>query len=118
LGENIISEILSSKNIKYFEQKSFDGLKYKSNLYFDFYLPDYNLCIEFDGMQHKKAYYFFGGENALKERVLRDEIKNNYCKSNNINLLRLNFQVNYLTKERISKNIEEKIFETLNDCKI
>lgn len=115
IGENIISEILTNKSIKYEEQKSFDDLKYKSNLYFDFYLPKYNLCIEFDGLQHTKNYYFFGGENALIDRIKRDEIKNKYCLENNINLLRVSYQISYLTRDRIFSKIEDKIIETLNE---
>ncbi len=115
IGENIISEILSSKRVNYIEQKDFEGLKSKSKLYFDFYIPEYNLCIEFDGLQHKKAYSFFGGEEALKERMLRDDIKNNYCKENNINLLRISHQINYKIRDRVYNIIEEKISSVLNE---
>ena len=45
-------KILEFLNIKYEEQKTFEGLKYIGKLRFDFYLPDYNLCIEFQGKQH------------------------------------------------------------------
>lgn len=115
IGENIITEILSLNKLNYIEQKNFEGLKYKSNLYFDFYLPEYNLCIEFDGLQHTKAYSFFGGEEALKERKLRDVIKNNYCKENNINLLRISHQINYKIRDRVYNIIEEKINNVLNE---
>lgn len=61
---------------------------------FDFYLPDYNLMIEYDGEQHYMSVNF--GENntklmeeRLKIRQKNDQIKNNYCKANNINLLRI-----------------------------
>lgn len=118
IGENIISEILTSKNINYSEQESFDGLKFKSNLYFDFYLPDYNLCIEFDGMQHKIAYDFFGGENALLERIKRDDIKNKYCKDNNIYLLRMSYQINYKSRNNIYFKIKEKIENILDEIQI
>jgi very-short-patch-repair endonuclease len=115
IGENIISEILNSKNIKYYEQKTFDGLIFKSNLYFDFYLPDYNLCIEFDGLQHKTPYDFFGGESALSERMKRDEIKNAYCENKNIYLLRISYQINYKCRNNIYFKIKEKIESILNE---
>ena len=90
-GERIISEILELKNIKYIKQKTFEGCVYKSKLKFDFYLSDYNMCIEYDGIQHYKPIGFFGGVNSLKMTKIRDEIKNNYCKDNNIQLLRIKY---------------------------
>lgn len=60
---------------------------------FDFYLPRYNLFIEYDGEQHYKPVRFFGNEedaeNVFKRTQEHDKIKNQYCKDNNINLLRI-----------------------------
>lgn len=52
LGEDKIESILKEKHIKYFTQYSFADCKNKRPLRFDFYLPDYNCCIEYDGRQH------------------------------------------------------------------
>lgn len=51
-GEKEIRRYLKDKNIKYKSQKTFDDCKYKQKLQFDFYLPEYNLCIEYNGIQH------------------------------------------------------------------
>ena len=115
IGEGIISEILSENKIKFEEQKNFNNLKFKNKLYFDFYLPEYNLCIEFDGLQHSKSYYFFGGEEALINRIKRDKIKNQYCLDNNIKLLRMSYQISYKTRDRIYSKIERKIIDILNE---
>ena len=32
----------------------------------DFYLPEYNMCIEYDGIQHFESVTFFGGDKYLK----------------------------------------------------
>ena len=56
---------------------------------FDFYLPDYNTCIEYDGELHYKAVDYFGGDDALMNTKCRDEIKTQYCKENNIKLIRI-----------------------------
>ena len=56
---------------------------------FDFYLPAYNLCIEFDGEQHFKSIKHFGGEKRLSIQKIKDNIKTEYCKNNNIKLLRI-----------------------------
>ena len=58
---------------------------------FDFYLPDYNLCIEYDGEQHFKPLKHFGGEKDLTERQENDKIKTNYCLENKISLLRIRY---------------------------
>lgn len=61
---------------------------------FDFYLPDYNLMIEYDGEQHYMPVNFGENDTKLMEEKLKirqknDQIKNNYCKVNNIDLLRI-----------------------------
>lgn len=59
-------------------------------LRFDFYLPDYNCCIEYDGIQHYKDNDFF--KSTVKENQYRDETKNLYCKNNNIDLIRISYK--------------------------
>ena len=86
-GENAVKLYLESNNIKFEQQKMFDGCIYKSKLRFDFYLPDFNTCIEFQGIQHRKPVMYFGGEIAFKETLARDEIKSDYCKTNYIELI-------------------------------
>jgi len=61
---------------------------------FDFYLPDYNTCIEFDGEQHFNKFRFELDESRLIKTKKRDIIKNNFCEKNNINLLRIKFNQN------------------------
>ena len=95
-GEKRISEYLDSLNITYIPQKSFDGCIYKSKLKYDFYLPDYNMCIEYDGEQHFSPVDFAGkgiewANNNFKLTQIKDEIKNKYCKDNGINIIRIPF---------------------------
>ena len=91
-GERFISQLLQSYNINYTPQKSFDDLKHKKLLYYDFYLPELNVCIEYDGEQHFKPILYWGDEKAFKELQLKDKLKNEYCISNNIPLLRLTYK--------------------------
>ena len=88
-GEIRIKTYLIRKNINYIWQKKFDDCKNINKLPFDFFLPDYNTIVEFDGVQHYKAVKKFGGEEGLIKRKKHDEIKNNYCKDNNINIIRI-----------------------------
>jgi very-short-patch-repair endonuclease len=100
-GERLIRIFLQENNIKYVKQQRFKNCKYKQQLRFDFFLPDYNLCIEFDGQQHFKKFSFEKNDNELNERIKRDNIKNEYCKNNNIHLLRIKYNENVFNKLKI-----------------
>ena len=54
----------------------------------DFYLPDCNTVIEFDGAQHFVPSDYFGVD-AFNKTVEHDNIKNNYCSDNEIRLIRI-----------------------------
>lgn len=96
-GEEKIRNWLLKNNITSISQKIFYELKSKknSNLKFDFYLPHYNICIEYDGHQHFFPVNFTGkmSQEEIKKQFIKiqenDELKNKYCKENNILLLRI-----------------------------
>ena len=94
-GEDTIEIYLKNKNIIYEKQKSFPNCKYKKSLRFDFYLPNHNLCIEFDGPQHYGPSYPKNNIEKAKEifelTKLRDNIKTQYCLDNDIKLLRISY---------------------------
>lgn len=72
------------------QQKKFLNCKNKRLLSFDFGLENsYNnwILIEFHGGQHYFSVEFFGGKRGFKKRKKNDEIKEKYCKDNNIPLL-------------------------------
>ena len=97
-GEKQITKILNEKNIQYETQKTFEGCKYKGLLKFDFYLPNINTCIEFDGEQHFRNFKFEKTDEKLKIRQLRDKIKTDYCEDNNIRLIRIKYNDNIIEK--------------------
>ena len=107
-GEQKISKYLTDNNIEFVIQKTFDDCIYKELLKFDFYLPNLNTIIEFDGIQHFKPIKHFGGEERLKINKERDSIKNEYCKDNNINLLR----ISYLDYNNIENILNEKLLSS------
>lgn len=96
-GEFIISNVLKEKNIEYHYNKSL-GCRSVKELRFDFYLPKYNMCIEFDGEQHFKSKKWFGGESAFNYRKKLDNIKDIWCRENNIDLIRISYKENILNK--------------------
>lgn len=83
-GEIEISQFLKNNNIAFIREKTFPDCKDKKLLRFDFYLPDYNTIIEFHGCQHFFPVAFFGGEEAYRVRKVHDQIKREYCSSNNL----------------------------------
>lgn len=83
--------ILNKYKIKYKRQKTFDDCVDKNKLRFDFYLQlnGEQICIEVDGSQHKYPVSKWDGMQGLIDRRRKDEIKNRYCKDNNIKLIRI-----------------------------
>lgn len=91
LGEERVAKFLEQKDYVFWDQHSFDECRHKKRLSFDFYLPNYRICIEYQGKQHYEIARnnFFGGEEALKERQRRDQIKRDYCKKKGIILVEI-----------------------------
>ena len=97
-GEKEIKKILDKKNISFIYNKRYKECRYKNPLPFDFYLPDYNICIEYDGEQHFRSWNRWGGDEALRTQKIRDKIKTDFCAQNNITLIRISYNENILEK--------------------
>lgn len=106
-GEHIVHTVLQEENINYEFQKRFEDCKNVRVLPFDFYLPDYNTCIEYQGIQHYKPVDLFGGDETYQVRQQNDEIKRQYCKENNIKLIEIPYLYN--TKEKVSEYLLKQI---------
>ena len=84
-GEIAIETLLKNNNIKYIKEKTFKDLgQYR----FDFYINDKYL-IEYDGIQHFEATGGWNTKERLQQTQSRDLEKNNFCKSQNIPLIRI-----------------------------
>lgn len=106
-GETIIAQMLRNLNIDFETQKTFEDCKNVFELRFDFYLPQYNILIEYNGKQHYEAVEYLGGKARFEQQIKRDVIKQNWCKSKNIKLI----IIPYSDYNKISeKYLEEKIF--------
>lgn len=91
-GEKKIKKFLIEKKIAFSQQKKFDECFNINKLLFDFYLPNINTCIEFDGRQHFEIIEYFGGENGYLNRKRNDIIKNDFCEKNGIRLIRISYE--------------------------
>lgn len=108
LGERIIDGYLKRNNVLFEREKKFKNCKGKR---FDFYLPEYNILIEYDGKQHFMPVNFYGCSNEKAEKTYlyskhSDEIKNKYCLDNNIRLIRIPYTI---------KNIEDYLNNELQN---
>ena len=111
-GEQKILNFLKKENITFNFQKTFQNCRDKELLPFDFYLPQYNVCIEYQGIQHYEAIPFRQkrtegnyrkAEEKLKGQQKRDQIKRDFCKENKIILL----EIKYLDFNNIESILEE-----------
>ena len=90
--ETKTKNILEKYNIKYNPQVEYNDLigLGSGNLSYDFYLPDYNLLIECQGIQHEKfTKGFHKTEECFMKQLEHDKRKRNYAKEHNINLLEI-----------------------------
>lgn len=101
-GELTIAAILDRLGTECIRQWTHPQCRDKGLLKFDFYLPNINLLIEYDGIQHFKPINFTGRkiEKELLEEFnaiqRRDEIKTAFAQSNGIELLRIPYTVSDL----------------------
>lgn len=91
-GEEKIEVFLKEKNIKFIIQhivKNDNLFCFNERFLVDFYLPDYNTFIEFNGAQHYKPVKWFGGEEKFKQQQERDYALRQYCNEHKIKLIEI-----------------------------
>ena len=87
IGELNIQKILLENNIEFYKEFIFNDLPKRR---FDFYLPQLNRLIEFDGIQHFKFTKNWNNSDIdFKLSQQRDQEKNEYAFSHNISVVRI-----------------------------
>lgn len=112
--EKIMLDVLDKYNLTYTPQKTFDGCIDIRKLPFDAFLEDYNIAIEYDGEGHYYPIPRYKGDDgscSFERAKLHDEIKNQYCEKNKINLIRIpyweqNNIENFLVSELLKYNVK------------
>lgn len=107
VGEKKIADYLDGCNIQYVREKKFDDCIDKRALPFDFYVPEYNLTIEFDGQHH---YFDIWGAEHFERTQHHDKIKDQFCRDNGINMLR----IPYWEGRNVDKLIGDKLSNILH----
>ena len=102
IGEAHIEQLLCDNFITFEKEKVFKDLP---NRRFDFYLPNLDRVIEFDGRQHFKSCSWYKTEDEFNRAIERDKEKNNYCFANGIAIVRIPYtERDRLTLEMILGN--------------
>lgn len=103
-GETYLSKLFKQNNFNFVTEKTFSDLKNTNKLRFDFYLPDYNLIIEYHGKQHFDETTKYSSESL----IFNDKKKYFYCICNKINIL-------YFTLDKKSYNTFGYFTEVITD---
>ena len=111
-GETITENYCKNNFLEYKSQYKINKCRYKNPLPFDFALFDKNkliALIEYQGIQHYEVVEHFGGESGYEITKKRDEIKRNYCISNNIPLIEIPYWI-----DDIEGYLEEQMGKVIN----
>lgn len=107
-GERAVRTFLHDNNIEYISQYKFDDLVGLNGglLSYDFYLPQYNILIEYQGKQHKMPIEHFGGQETFKIQKEHDKRKRNYAFKHHIKLIEIWYYEDVYDKLTKYLNIE------------
>ena len=106
IGERNVRKYLTSKGIVFLQEYRIEDSKYfDNNARVDFYLPEHNIFIEFQGEQH----YGIGNENVshgrrtFKEQKKRDDSLRKYAFDKRIELIEVPFFFRNHVKDYLDK---------------
>lgn len=111
--ENELIKLFENENIRYIHKHHFEWLEKQE---IDLYLPQYNIGIECQGLQHFEPISNFDGEEGLKSTIERDKRKLRLCNENNLKLLYYsNLGIQYPYKVFEDKDLLLKEIRGTND---
>ena len=102
--EEEIAKLLTEKEISFKRGYKFNDLKDKDLLSYDFYLDEYNLLIEHNGIQHYEKVNWSGNmtDEEMREKLKlqrhHDWLKRKYAKKNGINFLVIKYSDDIIKK--------------------
>lgn len=106
-GELKIKKYLDYHKIKYiYDEACLDFLDKQRP---DFYLPDYDMIIEFNGIQHYEPVKCFGGEEEFENIKKRDARKELLCEQNGVKVLKISYKQFDKIEEILNEHLEKGI---------
>lgn len=101
IGEKEIIYNLNNMHISYIREykMQING----QDIRVDFYLPNQNCIIEYNGIQHYQPVEHFGGQEAFVKQQQRDNLLTQYCIENNISLLVISYKEFNKIKDKLSE---------------
>jgi hypothetical protein len=103
-GEGEICNVLLNEKIKFVREYTIqipNEINTSGRAHIDFYLPEHNTFIEYNGIQHYEPEMAFGGTFKFEQQQARDEYVRQYCKDNDIKLIEIRY--------------DEDVWEVLNE---
>jgi len=111
-GEKFLANLFNKLNYEFEPQKRFEhcisrrqvkGKEMCYTLPFDFYLPNFNTSVEYDGRGHFEPVW---GEENFQRTKYTDNLKTDFCKKNGIKLIRIPYT---MKKEEIEPYILKEL---------
>ncbi|WP_289281551.1 MULTISPECIES: hypothetical protein [unclassified Methylophaga] len=106
IGEQAIESLLNDRGVSFVREKTFSGMRDDGPLRIDFFIPEMNIAIEYQGAQHFEPVDYFGGIEALIKTRRRDSIKRQYCHDNGI-------RIEYINHDQDIEKTLEAILQSL-----
>jgi len=104
-GPRVIREFLIAHDIEFIAEYKFKNDSIVKKYPFDFYLPKFNLLIEYQGRQHKDGW--FNDSVDAKAIQLRDESKRSYAVINGLNYLELDQHTKKTLTESLTAELKK-----------
>jgi very-short-patch-repair endonuclease len=104
-----VEQLLKDAFPTYLIRKEKYVLYQNTQLFFDFYMPEFKLLIEVQGQQHYEFNKFFHNDvNVFNKQKYRDSLKTQWASEKHLKLLLLKYdEVELLTKEALKNKIIE-----------
>ena len=103
-----VKQYFEHNAVVFYTQYKFDNLVGVNNgkLSYDFYLPQYNVLVECQGIQHYEPIEYFGGEEQFKIQQEHDKRKREYAEKNGYKLLEIWYYDYDKIEEILSRELE------------
>ena len=107
-GENLVKVFLDKHSVNYIQQYKIKNENLFCNngyMIVDFYLPSFNIIIEYNGIQHYKPIKRFGGLDSFNNQIERDNAVRQYCTEHKTKLI----EIPYTQKNNIDNILKKEL---------